>query len=256
MNEPGCILHFDQQLSMFFRNMSLRLIALYLCPGLMPTVSLGLSYFLFQEWAPSLLVFLLVYLLMMVPLFMGLIHHAGRRTVPSLTLKTILSNQQQIGVRKVFLLVLSTLFWAVMIFALLGKQMDFIKESIFSVVPAWFDLGDYLLHKEYYSKGLIIFTWILLAVASIVVPVMEEIYFRGFLLFNSKHLGKWSPVINTLLFSFYHFWSIWLFPIRVIALFPMVYVVWRYRNIYIGMIVHCTLNLVGDVILTFPFVFS
>ena len=40
-------------------------------------------------------------------------------------------------------------------------------------------------------------------------PVVEELYFRGFLLPRMERLGRWAPLVNATLFSIYHFWSPW-----------------------------------------------
>ena len=61
--------------------------------------------------------------------------------------------------------------------------------------------------------------------------------------------GRWAPLVNVGLFSLYHFWTPWNFLSRVLLLAPMVYLVWWKRNIYIGMIAHCLLNLIGTTVL-------
>jgi membrane protease YdiL (CAAX protease family) len=61
--------------------------------------------------------------------------------------------------------------------------------------------------------------------------------------------GRWAPFMNVVLFSLYHFWTPWMFLSRVVLLTPMVYLVWWKRNIYIGMIAHCLLNLIGTAVL-------
>ena len=71
-----------------------------------------------------------------------------------------------------------------------------------------------------------------------------------------KKLRFWAPLFGAVLFVVYHFWSPWLIPIRLLAILPMVYFVWWKRNIYIGIISHCILNLMSDVILTIPLYFS
>ncbi|MFN2272167.1 MAG: lysostaphin resistance A-like protein, partial [Anaerolineae bacterium] len=71
---------------------------------------------------------------------------------------------------------------------------------------------------------------------------VEEMYFRGYLLPRLSRFGAWAPLINTLLFSLYHFFTPWQNVTRIIALIPMVYVGWWKKNIYLGMIVHCLAN--------------
>ena len=78
-------------------------------------------------------------------------------------------------------------------------------------------------------------------------PIIEETYFRGYLLARMGIFGKFAPLINMLIFSLYHFFTPWQFLTRIIAGTPWVYSVWINRNHKIGSIVHCTLNICGDI---------
>jgi membrane protease YdiL (CAAX protease family) len=83
---------------------------------------------------------------------------------------------------------------------------------------------------------------------------VEELYFRGFLLPRMpEKLKGWSPLANSFLFAIYHTWSPWMIVTRTIALLPLIYVVQRKRNIYVGMIAHCLANLI-DVIMMIAFI--
>ena len=76
-----------------------------------------------------------------------------------------------------------------------------------------------------------------------VAPVVEEMYFRGFLLPRMERWGWAAPIINALLFAVYHFY----FPENVLAIFvvfvPISYIVMVKKNWRIGLIVHIMSNL-------------
>jgi membrane protease YdiL (CAAX protease family) len=78
-----------------------------------------------------------------------------------------------------------------------------------------------------------------------VAPIIEELYFRGFLLPRMEHWGWMAPVVNSLLFGIYHFY----FPGNVPGIFvtwlPISYVVMRTQNWRIGAVVHSLINLWG-----------
>lgn len=76
-------------------------------------------------------------------------------------------------------------------------------------------------------------------------PIVEEVYFRGYLLPRMGRLGKLAPLMSTLLFSLYHLFSPWEIITRIVAVLPFTYVVWYKKNIRIGMFVHCLGNLLG-----------
>ena len=86
-------------------------------------------------------------------------------------------------------------------------------------------------------------------------PVVEELYFRGYLLPRISRLRGWAAVFNVLLFSLYHFFTPWQNPARILAMLPASYVVLRKKNIYLGMIPHCLLNTTGMMLMT-PLLFA
>jgi len=83
-------------------------------------------------------------------------------------------------------------------------------------------------------------------------PLVEEIYFRGYLLPRLERFRAWAPVINISLFSLYHFWSPWDLLTRIVVLLPMGYAVWRTRDIRIGIAVHMGVNGTGYILNTMP----
>ena len=76
-------------------------------------------------------------------------------------------------------------------------------------------------------------------------PLVEELYFRGFLLPRMEHLGWVAPLLNAFLFAVYHFY----FPGNVPGIFlvflPIAYVVMLKKNWRIGAVTHCLFNLWG-----------
>lgn len=81
-----------------------------------------------------------------------------------------------------------------------------------------------------------------LAINGLLGPVVEELYFRGYLLPRMERMGRWAPLVNVTLFSLYHFWSPWQVMARIVGLGPTVYAVRWKRNVYLGIVVHCALN--------------
>jgi hypothetical protein len=155
------------------------------------------------------------------------------------------------------LLIGGSVLWAGLVFVVLGSALvDPIKEALFAWVPEWYNLGHYLVSQEY-SRSVRVVTWALGIVFAVVVgPTIEELYFRSYLLPRMPALKGWAPLVGIILFAFYHFWSPWLLLVRMIAMLPMVYAVWWKRNIWIGIIAHCLVNLAGDTLSAIPLVFG
>jgi len=63
-------------------------------------------------------------------------------------------------------------------------------------------------------------------------------YFRGYLLPRISRFGAWAPVINTVLFSVYHYFALGQNVGRIVGLLPMVYAAWWKRNIYVSIGAH------------------
>lgn len=76
---------------------------------------------------------------------------------------------------------------------------------------------------DQYSRFLLITTAVLgFFFSGLIGPVVEELYFRGFLLPRISRLGRWAPLLNTVLFSLYHFFTPWQNPGRILALTPCI----------------------------------
>ena len=60
-------------------------------------------------------------------------------------------------------------------------------------------------------------------------------------------LKKWAPVVNGTLFGLYHFWQPHnLLAISIVGIIISA-VVWKKRNVYLGIFIHCTLNILGAI---------
>jgi membrane protease YdiL (CAAX protease family) len=77
-----------------------------------------------------------------------------------------------------------------------------------------------------------------------IAPVVEELYFRGFLLPRLSRLGTWAPVLNGVLFTLYHFFSFWSFVERVIMIVLMAWPARMKRSLLISIIAHLPVNTV------------
>ena len=105
------------------------------------------------------------------------------------------------------------------------------------------------LSDEYSTRVLIITYAFFLLFVPFIGPIVEEFYFRGYLLPRMpSSLRGFGPIVHCALMALYHTWTPWYFLTRTVALLPLVYVVRHKRNIYIGMIAHCLLNTIDFVV--------
>ena len=75
--------------------------------------------------------------------------------------------------------------------------------------------------------------------SGIVAPVVEEVYFRGFLLPRIEFVGEAAPVVNSFLFALYHFYMPWNVPAIFVMWIPLAIIVRKQRDLRIGVVVHC-----------------
>lgn len=136
------------------------------------------------------------------------------------------------------LVVLMFLIWGI------TQPVDkIITDKIFSWLPNWYTVQD----LNGYSKEAIQLTLILnLVLNGFLAPFVEEFYFRGYLLPRmTTAWGKRAFVLNTVLFSLYHFWQPYVYFTLIIALLPMIYMVWKTKDLRLAILTHCLLNIVG-----------
>jgi membrane protease YdiL (CAAX protease family) len=197
---------------------------------------LGLGY-------PSLAALLLVEILVLTPLVIVHLLAVARQHDPH-SLANVISYREPIG-RNAFLL-----WYVVGLVAIFGTYIPlypvgtFLRGELFAWLPDWYfnpgygttDIG---VLANLFLVGILI--------DGLIAPTMEELFFRGYLLPRMEYLKGWAPVINGAFFGLYHFWQ----PHNLIALVVvgiiLSFVVWKTRNVYLGIALHCTINILGAV---------
>ena len=87
-----------------------------------------------------------------------------------------------------------------------------------------------------------------LLVDGLAAPVVEELYFRGFLLPRLGYLGAWAPLVNTALFTVHHWWQPYNWAQIFLIMLPLVYLVWWRRSVWLSVAMHCAGNSIGAVL--------
>ena len=152
--------------------------------------------------------------------------------------------------------VAATLGWAAVIicaaavaFVLTRPLTAWLERTLFQAWPdAWKpQLGT----AGGYSDSALLWTAVLVLIGSaLIAPVVEEAYFRGFLLPRMPtRLGRTAPLAHAVLFAFYHVWTLWLTPTRILAVLPLTYITLRTRSILPAVVAHVVLNLIDVVVI-------
>jgi len=226
-------------------------VVLHLIPGAIATIIYILLVPLFDRFGlPSITVLYLPMILAVILMELGYLFQQGMKKNGSRSLSGIVNYREPVRWWMYVAFPFLILVWGVLITGLVSPLDNLLLDKLFAWMPDWYALRNVLEVGNDYPRGVILFT----AVCAVLLnglagPIVEELYFRGHLLPRISRLGNWAPVVNVALFSFYHFWTPWMFFSRVALLIPMVYLVKQKRNIYIGMIAHCLLNLIGTIVL-------
>ncbi len=225
------------------QHMITQTILLHLLPGALITILfIFLGPLLEQNHLPPLLALLIPILMILVPFELGLIYFLGWRRNHRLSLEGIVLNREPVPLKDYLILVPILVVWSVAIFLSLGGLDQSILDGLFGWLPDWFLINQFV--PTDYSQPALTATFVLfLGLNGIVGPVVEELYFRGYLLPRMEYLKGWAPLVNVSLFSLYHFFSPWQFFTRILAFLPLASAVRWKKNVYLSMAAHCLLNM-------------
>jgi uncharacterized protein len=197
--------------------------------------------------------YLMAILCGLIPIQLGIILIASKVETGTFKLKGTIKNTE-ISTRKQYLIIIpSLILYSLILFVIVAPVIQpYIIKTFFSWWPEQYNFQLILQDPTSIAsfkgvKTLLVFYILLSCVLG---PLVEELYFRGYLLPRmEKFSGSWAPFLNTLLFSVYHFFSPWEILIRIVAIYPLVHIVWKKKDIRIGILVHIILNTIGGIIM-------
>jgi uncharacterized protein len=217
-------------------------IFLHLFPGIIITIVYALLVQpLKHVGLPALFTIYLCIPFVLIPLELGFLLYIARRHKRNL--KDIIAYKQPISKKQFIFFVILLLLLSSLSVIISANSDTYIIKTFFAWIPSWFFfVEDFTIYSQNTLKMMLIVGFIFNGVIG---PVVEELYFRGYLLPRVSRFGWWAPFINTVLFSVYHFFTPWQNIGRIIGLLPLVYTVFGKKNIYIGMTVHVLGNMLS-----------
>jgi membrane protease YdiL (CAAX protease family) len=194
---------------------------------------------------PSMMAWLATIALINIPMEWGVMIVEGYKRNRCLSLEGIILNRQPLKAGSMLLWSLLVFLGVLIAFVLTSPVTNWSETALFSWVPGWFEQNDGSLGGSYSQANLLLFNLVNLFVLVIGISITEEAYFRGYLLPRISRLGLWGVVINSALFSLYHFTTPWALIQRAAMTLPMAYAVYRKRNLAPSMTVHAIANLIN-----------
>ena len=218
------------------KHSTLQSVILHLLPGIL----VGCFYFLARQPVanlgyPSIVALILAFAFVLIPVELGYLLYQGKKKTGRFTLQGILSYRNSIPWWQYFV-------WGLIIFSAIGaiftllKPVDaFLQGRLFF----WMAEPNYGLDGNYSRKTLIVTYSLVLIFIAVLSPLVEELYFRGYLLPRMK--GKFATLFHSFLFAAQHVFTPWMIVTRTLGLLPLLFGV-KKKNIYIGIIVHILVN--------------
>jgi len=191
---------------------------------------------------PGLAAFLLVELFVLAPIGLAHLFRKGKKLNGKYSLKNVIGLTETLPPGQYIKWSVIGLVGCILAYAPLYPVGLFLKEQVFYWLPEWyFDPGFGTTDVNLVAKAFLF----AIVIDGLVGPIVEELFFRGYLLPRMVYLKKWAPILNGILFGLYHYWQ----PHNLIAIsivgVAISYIVWKKKNVYLGIIIHCTLNILG-----------
>ena len=214
---------------------------LHLAPGIanMAATLLGLAAFWNPSLPPELFYSVFTNVFVLIPMQLGYLYYlAKKRHNSGWSLEGIVVYNQPIRWFRYFIWVPAILVPTAIIFVGLESISHWLEAIIVSVSV----LAKYQMTEVSNVSGIVLLANIVLS--GILVPITEELYFRGYLLPRMpSRFGRLKPVAHSLLFSIYHFHTPWMIPVRTLGLLPLIYITIHTHSVRPGIIAHCLVNL-------------
>lgn len=222
-------------------------ITLHLLPGIL----VGICYFILVPIVkingfPSIMALILSGIIILIPFELGYLFNQ-KRAEGVKSFKALFPYTKSLKAWQYVVYTMLTFVLLGLAFKLFGFASDLLL-PLFNWIPSdmFMDMG---LSGEYLESRLIITYALFLVLIVIVLPTVEEVYFRGYLLPRMPlKLKGWTEIVHSALFALYHTWTPWLFITRTFGVLPLVFIVKRTQNIYIGIIAHCFVNSIDFIV--------
>ena len=222
-------------------------IIMHLLPGVVFLAFWFLFAPLIQRWGlPVAIAGSLAILFGQLPLVLGILLYQSRKQTGHFSMRDVIAYRRPVPLWQYLIFVPLLCIWYFQASTLWTSLQNDLFTSL-PWLPRWLENPLPFTEQGSYSPLVTTITLVVALISSgIIAPIIEELYFRGFMLPRIDRLGVWAVLLNVTLFAFHHLWTPLVNPGRILAWFPIIFIVWRKQNIYIGLYVHLITNLIGN----------
>jgi uncharacterized protein len=225
-----------------------RALFLHLAPGTgLIFFNLLITPLLINKGFPAELGFLLGLVFISIPLELGYLLYLGKKRNGVFSLRGIVLYTQRMPLWQYVALFLPFFIYGLGLQAIYSPIASRLSNQVFGWMPA------YLLPEPSkftpFTAITLITVLLTITLDGILSPIVEELYFRGFLLPRLSRWGWFAPVVNAFLFTFQHFWQPYNYPFIFLLVLPEVMIVRWKHNIRFSILCHCAGNTLGAVLM-------
>lgn len=229
-----------------------KLIFLHLLPGLITITLIVLAAPMLQRnHLHTGLAFLFAFLFVTIPVHIFLLLREGKNIHGFFSFKQVnrFSAKMPFWQYAVAFLLFIVLAFTLLYF--LTPVNNYLAQHLFAWLPAYLQDNDF--NQQLGFNTMLFFLVLQIIVDGILIPVVEEFYFKGYLLSRMTAFGVFAPLLNAFLFTLAHFWQPYNYLLIFSIQLPITYFVWWKKNVYIGILLHLFGNLFGAIaaLLTF-----
>ena len=171
-----------------------RLILLHLLPGTLILVLFVLAVPVVKSLSlPVRFATLMCIYLVLIPFELGVLLREGKKRNGKYSLQGIVLLREKIPVWQYFLFVPLLVAWSAALALLLSPVADFLVRTVFYWLPDYFIDSDI----SGYSRTTLIIMVTLYGIGNMGAAIVEELYFRGYLMPRLSRLKGWAPLVNT-----------------------------------------------------------
>lgn len=214
----------------------------HLYPGVLITlVYILLAPLVMQHGYPPQMAILLSIIIIAVPV-MAIHLFVAKKAAGSKQLSAVFAYKPTLTTGK---LVLWSFLLVVIAFVVWGATQPlsvWITAHWLQWLPSWYNVQSFTGYAPDKIRQVLLLNIVL---NGLLAPAIEELYFRGYLLPGMEKYGKTAILLNTALFTIYHFWQPYIYPTLFLALLPMVYMTWKTKDLRLAVLTHICLNLIG-----------
>ena len=184
-------------------------ILLHITPGIITTAALlGIKPLIDHMGYPPLLAFLAAVIFVDIPLMLGLMLLEGKKINGRFSFQGVVLYRNKTDWNTFILVFIGGFILLYLVITITAPINAAFMEKAFSWMPAWLFFEE-LSQYDGFSKNVLILVFTLqLAVTGILLPLVEEYYFRGYLLPRISRFSGWAPLLGGALFGFYHTWQL------------------------------------------------